>query len=173
MGNLQDAERIIATLGLRPLPGEGGLYRSTWATPAGSAIYYMLVGSAFSHLHRLDTDEIYHFYAGDPVELLVLSPGGAGKTALLGGDVLAGQAPQCVVPAGAWQGSRLAPGGAWALMGTTMAPAYTQAGYTQGDRAALAAKWPAWGALITALTGPQPGPRAHGAGELASPNIYP
>ena len=85
------AEEIIEALGLVPLPKEGGLvletYRSTALTregeAAGTAIFYMLRGSSFSHLHRLKGDEMYHFYLGDPVELTELLPDGSVKKTVL------------------------------------------------------------------------------------------
>ena len=159
MGARPTAEQVVAELGLRPLPGEGGMFRSTYRSAlkkggraAASAIYYLLAGEDFSHLHRLDADEVYHFYLGDAVELLHLAPDGGAKRVVLGPDILNGQTVQHLVPAGHWQGSRLVPGGGWALLGTTMAPGYEQAGYQHGRRAALAAQYPAWRELIAALT---------------------
>jgi hypothetical protein len=103
-------------------------------------------------LHRLRSDEIYHFYLGDPVELLLLEPGGTGRLLVLGADLVAGLRPQAVAPAGAWQGSRLAAGGRWALLGTTMAPGFDPADFEPGRRADLSARWPDHRALIEALT---------------------
>src|SRR5207245_2095434 len=91
---------------------------------AGTAIYYLLTPDTFSALHRLPTDEVYHFYLGDPVEMLQLWPDGSGRVGTLGQDVRAGQLLQVIVPRGVWQGSRLRPGGAFALLGTTMAPGF-------------------------------------------------
>ena len=122
------ADRLIALLGLRPLSLEGGYFRETYrcadALPAAAlprrygrekamstAIYYLLTADTFSALHRLPTDEVFHFYLGDPVEMLQLLPDGTGRLVALGPDLLAGQAPQVVVPGGAWQGSRLRDGG--------------------------------------------------------------
>ncbi|HYQ92594.1 MAG TPA: cupin domain-containing protein, partial [Candidatus Competibacteraceae bacterium] len=134
-------QRLIELLQLKPLPIEGGYFRRTYcsdetiardALPArysqaralGSAIYFLLHGAAFSALHRLRSDEIYHFYRGDPVELLLLFPDGSGEVRILGPALEAGQQPQVMAPHGVWQGSRLKPGGHYALMGTTLAPAY-------------------------------------------------
>lgn len=164
--------RLIELLQLEPLSGEGGLYRETYRAhemipvdalperyqktpkPASSAIYYLLTHApdSFSALHRLLTDEIYHFYLGDPVEMLMLHPDGAGEWATLGQDVLAGQRVQLVVPAGSWQGSRVRAGGRYALMGTTMAPAFDHADYEHGDREALAEAYPAFAETIRRLT---------------------
>jgi uncharacterized protein len=144
------ADRVIELLGLRPLPREGGWFAETWrgpdlppaATPhlagihaEGTAIYYLVTPGAFSAMHRLPTDEVFHAYLGDPVDQLHLLPGGTGRLVRLGSDLAAGQRPQVVAPAGAWQGARLVPGGAhgYALLGTTMAPGY--AGRTRSSPA--------------------------------------
>ena len=120
------AERIMALLNLEPLAGEGGFFRRTYTGPempgttaAGlpggraisGAIYYLLFDEHFSAMHRLRTDEVYHFYLGDPVELLLLHPDGVSQVINLGSDLEAGQQVQFVVPAGTWQGSRVRPGG--------------------------------------------------------------
>ena len=154
------AQQVIDALGLVPLAGEGGMYRQTYASArtldgaaAGTAIYYLLTEHSFSHLHRLTGDEMYHFYLGDAVELCELLPDGAGRVTVLGQDLAAGYAVQHLVPAGVWQGSRLAPGGKWALLGTTMCPGYTDGGYEHGRRETLAAQYPAFAPYIEALTG--------------------
>ncbi len=154
-------EEIIELLGLVPLEGEGGLVAETWRSKvmtqdgetAGTSIFYFLRGQAFSHLHRLTGDEMYHFYLGDAVEMLELLPGGGVKKTVLGSDILHGEKLQHLVPAGNWQGSRLAAGGRWALLGTTMCPGYSQAGYEHGDADALIEAWPSEEANIRQLTG--------------------
>ena len=164
------AEELIAALGLRPLPVEGGYYRETYRAdlllPAAAlapryaadrtvstAMYYLLTPDTFSALHRLPADEVYHFYAGDPVQLVQLEPeAGQGRVVLLGPDVLAGQAPQAVVPAGVWQGSALAPGGECALLGTTMAPGFDFGDYEGGVAEVLVGEFPAWRGWIERLT---------------------
>lgn len=158
---MDDIQKIIDILGLTPLSQEGGLFRSSYRSPAkadgrdmGSAIYFMLTGQGYSHLHRLCTDEVYHFYAGDPVELLELLPDGASRVTVLGSDICAGQQVQHVVPAGAWQGSRLCPGGRYGLMGTTMSPGYEDSDYEHAsDPEALIAQYPGEAARIRLLTG--------------------
>lgn len=153
------AEQVIKILGLVPLPLEGGLVAETWRSmvrmgkgPAGTAIYYFLEGKMFSHLHRLSGDEVYHFYMGDPVELVELMPDGTWKTTRLGNDLLSGECVQHVVPAGNWQGSRLRDSGEWALLGTTMCPGYTQETYEHGDRERLMQEYPEAGEAIRRLT---------------------
>lgn len=152
-------QELINKLGLIPLPEEGGMYCPTYAgekvqdRPVGTAIYYLLSGNAFSHLHLLDADEIYHFYLGDPVELFQLDDNGILTRSVLGNDIASGQQLQLVIPRGVWQGSRLVNGGCWALMGTTMAPGYTDACYTHGHREELTARFPQHAAVIKSLTG--------------------
>jgi predicted cupin superfamily sugar epimerase len=91
---------LIAHYGLEPIPREGGLFQRTWAgaeradgRPEGTAIVALLTAAPgdFSALHRLPSDEIWHFYLGDPLELLLLAPDGASRTVLLGPALLHGQ----------------------------------------------------------------------------------
>jgi hypothetical protein len=140
-----DARRLIERLGLQPHPEEGGYFRETYRSvrrfdPEGAypgdrsvstAIYYLLTPDTFSALHRLPGDEIFHFYLGDPVDMLLLHPGGSSERITLGPD-LETMRMQHVVPGGTWQGSRLAPGGGWALLGTTMAPGFEAEDYEAG-----------------------------------------
>jgi hypothetical protein len=165
-----EAADLIRMLGLRPLPGEGGHFAQTWRAaedvvgsalpprygrdkPLGTAIYYLLRDDpdSFSALHRLPTDEVYHFYLGDPVELLLLAPGGASEVAVLGPDLRAGQRVQLVVQRGVWQGSRLSRSGRWALLGTTMAPGFDPRDFELGAAADLGRGWPDRRSLIRQL----------------------
>ena len=155
------AEEIIALLQLVPLPNEGGFHRQSYVSaarltngrPAGTAIYFLITPDGFSALHRLETEEVWHFYAGDPVEHLTLDPAtGEGFVTHLGAPLANGGRPQLVVRGGHWQGARLAAGGAWALLGCTMSPGWDEREFTLGERAALAALFPAWAADIRALT---------------------
>ena len=158
------ADDVVRLLDLTPHPIEGGYFRETWrdrgavATrggerSVGTAIYYLLSGTAVSEMHRLPGDEVFHFYLGDPVRQLQLYPDGAAKEFTLGADLAAGQVPQLVVPAGAWQGSHLLGGPhGFALLGATMAPGFDYADYATGPRSELTAKWPASATLIERLT---------------------
>ena len=112
----------------------------------------MLTPDTLSALHRLRGDEVYHFYLGDPVEMLQLKPDGTGEAVLLGQNIASGMRLQHVVPGGTWQGSRLAPGGKFALTGNTMAPGFDPQDYEPGKRAELIAQYPQYSALITWLT---------------------
>jgi uncharacterized protein len=165
------AQEIIKLLGLTPHPEEGGFFRETYRAPetvparaldAGyggarahsTAIYYLLTPTTYSAMHRVRSDEVYHFYLGDPIEMLQLAPGGAGRTIRIGPDLTAGMHPQLVVPRGVWQGSRLVAGGShgFALLGATVAPGFDFADYEHGARAALVAEWPDFKDKIEART---------------------
>lgn len=148
------APRLIELLGLAWLPVEGGHYKETWRSPAGSAIYYLLTDEpdSFSALHRLPTDELYHFYLGDPVDMLMLHEDGRVEGATLGQNILKGQQVQHVVPRGVWQGSRLRNGGHFALLGTTMAPGFTPRDYEGGVRDTLVRTYPQAAEAIRNLT---------------------
>ena len=116
-------------------------------------VYYLLTPECFSTLHRLPGDEVYHFYLGDSVEMLQLGPEPAvgGRIITLGPDVQAGQHVQAVVPGGVWQGSMLRAGGAFALLGTTMAPGFDFADYEAADRTVLMAAYPTFAERIARL----------------------
>jgi len=168
---MPDAREIIAALGLKPHPIEGGFFRETYRSagviPAGSlpagyatgtgrsmgtAIYYLLTADTFSELHRLPTEEVFHLYLGGPVRMLQLAFGGGAREVILGPDLAAGERPQVVVPAGVWQGSRLEPGVEFALMGATMAPGFDYADYEQGHRGRLIELYPDYADRIRQLT---------------------
>ena len=103
-------------------------------------------------MHRLPTDEVYHFYLGDPVEQLLLHGDGRVEVVHLGADLAAGNCVQHVAPRDTWQGTRLVPGGRWALLGTTMAPGFEAGDYEAGDREALIGAYPQAASRIRALT---------------------
>jgi predicted cupin superfamily sugar epimerase len=150
---------IVEALGLVPLPQEGGLYAETYRSarilPAGAAgpeqagpracctaIYYLVTPTRFSALHRVASTEIFHFYLGDPVAMLQLHPDGSATRLEIGVDLARGQRPQVIAPRGVWQGTRLLPGGRFALLGCTVSPGFDFADYEHGDRAALLAAYP-------------------------------
>jgi predicted cupin superfamily sugar epimerase len=157
------AEEIKALLKLEPHPVEGGWYRRTYTSAGtvelprgiraqGTAIYYLLEAETFSEMHQVTSDEIFHFYLGDPVEMLLLYPDGRSELLLFGPDLAAGQLPQIVVPAGVWQGERLVDGGKLALFGCTVTPGFDFADYRSGNCAELTARWPAEAERIRRLT---------------------
>lgn len=167
------ADQLKSLLHLEPHPREGGWFRQTWkadevlpadALPAryvaersggraaGTAIYYLLEPDSFSEMHRLQSDEVFHFYLGDPVEMLQLFPDGRGQRVILGSDVAAGQWLQMIVPRGVWQGSRLILGGRLAVLGCTVSPGFEYGDYESGEGEELIRRWAEWRELITALT---------------------
>lgn len=167
------ADELKSLLRLQPHPREGGWFRETWkagevlpgqALPAryaagrsggraaGTAIYYLLEPNSFSEMHRLRSDEVFHFYLGDPVEMVQLFPDGSGRRVVLGSHVAAGESPQVIVPQGVWQGSRLVSGGKLALLGCTVSPGFEYEDYESGRREELIGRWPEWRDMIAALT---------------------
>lgn len=128
-----DADEIIAALGLAPHP-EGGYFRETFRDEAedggrahATAIYFLLKAGEVSRWHRVDAAEVWHWYAGAPLALAIVPPGGAQQTLRLGPAVLDGERPQGVVPCGHWQQARSL--GAWTLVGCTVAPGFTFDGF--------------------------------------------
>jgi uncharacterized protein len=164
------AEDVKKLLGLVPHPREGGWYVRTYeaaetiaaeafgdgrypsARRTGTAIYYLLEPDTFSEMHRLKSDEVSHFYAGDAIEMLQLMGDGRGRTVVIGNDLAAGQRPQVVVGRNVWQGSRLVAGGKWALLGCTVSPGFEFEDYDAGDRALLSEGWPEFAVMIASLT---------------------
>ncbi len=163
------ADEIIARLQLAPLTIEGGYFRETYRAPlllpasslpdnfdgdrnVSTAIYYLLTPDDFSAIHIVWSDETFHFYAGDPVEMLQLWPNGMSRVVILGNDLAAGYEPQHIVPAGVWQGCRLVTGGNWALLGCTVAPGFDYADFRLGDPAELTLIYPKHAEMIRGLT---------------------
>jgi hypothetical protein len=134
---MTDAAAIIRELGLQPHP-EGGHYRESFrdavtvgsgaaARGASTAIYYLLQAGERSHWHRVDAAEVWHWYAGAALALTISEDGREAVTHRLGADLAAGERPQVVVPAGAWQAAESL--GAWTLAGCTVAPAFRFEGF--------------------------------------------
>ena len=164
------ADEVKRRLGLVPHPREGGWYVRTYeaeewiavesfadrryagARRTGTAIYYLLEPGTFSEMHRLASDEVFHFYAGDAVEQVRLFADGSGERVVIGNDLAAGERPQMVVPRGVWQGARLVKGGTWALLGCTVSPGFEFEDYESGRAEELVAEWPAWAREIQELT---------------------
>ena len=164
------AEDVKKLLGLAPHPREGGWYVRTYeaaecvvaeafedaryagARRTGTAIYYLLEPGTFSEMHRLKSDEVFHFYAGEAVEMLQLMADGSGRRVVIGNDLAAGERPQVVVARGVWQGSRLVGEGKWALLGCTVSPGFEFEDYEAGRRAMLSEGWPEFAEMIAGLT---------------------
>ena len=131
---------IIGLLGLELLPHDEGYFTETWRDEHSSAIYYLMRSGNFSAMHRQNGPELWHHYAGAPVEMLLLAPDGSISTPTLGDDLGRGQRPCVAVPAGTWLGATTT--GDWSLVGTTMAPPFDQEGFELGDGAELIARYP-------------------------------
>jgi len=155
---------LIVAYGFQPLPVEGTLFVSTYRSPAsfpdgrpmGTAMIGMYAHDPPSRslFHRLPHDEVWHFYGGDPIRLVLLQPDGGVDEVWLGSDVAAGHRVQHVVPAGVWQAGELAPDGSYGLFGCTMAPGFTGAGFEGGRRSELLASHPSAHADIDRLAVP-------------------
>ena len=166
---LMDAKDVIELLDLVPLDFEGGYFRQTYkseelipesALPMrykgpksfGTAIFFMLTEDTQSAIHRLPTDEIYHFYLGYPVLLLLLYPDGSSESVIMGSDIKKGQILQFVISKGTWQGSLTL--GSWSLIGATMAPCFEDFDYEAGNRQELMKQYPEKIEMIERLTPP-------------------
>jgi len=165
------AAELAATLGLESHP-EGGFFRETYraaetvltprgARAASTAILFLVTAAAISHLHRLSSDELWVFQGGLPLEMVMLSPGGELETRLLGDAAASAPdapAPQALVPAGSWQGARLAGGPhlpascAWALVSCIVSPGFEYEDFELGERDALLEAYPEHAKIVTAFT---------------------
>ena len=145
-----NADDVIEMLGLEPLEGEGGMLAPTWRDEHSSAIYYLMRPGDFSALHRLSGAELWHHYAGAPVEMLLLEPGGTVSRPMLGDDLTRGQRPMVAVPAGVWMAAGTT--GDWSLTGATLAPPYDEDGFELGDADELTEAYPQAAADIARFT---------------------
>lgn len=162
-------EELKRALNLEPLPLEGGFFLQTYLSAENlpksslpnrygedksfsSAILFLLTPESFSAFHKLPTDEVFHYYLGDAAELHELHQDGSASKVILGPDILNGHKVQHVVAREVWQALRVRPGGEWTLLGTTMAPAYTQNDFQLGDAAKLTTDFPNHKEIIKQLT---------------------
>jgi uncharacterized protein len=156
------AEQLIEHWQLTVMPTENVRFCQTYVDPRTgpdgkplcSAIIALLVDdpTVFSDMHRLPTDELWHFYLGDPIELLLLYSDGSDELVILGQDVLAGERIQTVVAAGTYMGARLRPGGDYGVYGNTMAPGFVLSDFESAGAEELIARWPHRAGLIQAMT---------------------
>ena len=161
------AQSYIESLQMQPHP-EGGFFRESYRSeqtmevtaPGGgtqqrnvcTAIYFLLEAGNFSAFHRIKSDEIWHFYAGQALEVLELLPSGELRCTRLGPDILRGELPQYVVPANTWFASRVADGGTFSLVGCTVAPGFDFADFQLARRQELLEIFPQHRQIITELT---------------------
>jgi hypothetical protein len=164
----ETVKRLVERFSLEPHP-EGGYFREVYRSPyrvehpgvpedqargrlAGTLIYFLLAGSEFSAFHRVKwTDEIWHLYAGGPIELHVIDANGKYSRRDLSSDLERGE-PTAVVKAGEWQAARLAPGVPWALGGCGVTPGFDYADFDMPPAHELLAAYPEHAAIIKALT---------------------
>ena len=145
--------QLIAHFKMQRIPHEGAWFAPAYRDAAWSSIYGLATTEDFSALHRLKSDELWHYYGGQPLEMLLLYPDGRGETVVLGPDVFAGQRLQVVVPHGVWQGG-LPVGGAaetYTFFGATVTPAFQDSHYEPGLRKELQARYPTFAAQIAVL----------------------
>lgn len=162
---------VIEKFQLEPLPQEGGFFRRTYEQkvklPARSvgieatgerrlctAIYFLVTPDEFSALHRVKSDELFHFYCGDAVEMVQLDLAGMLTRFSLGAGIDRGETPQVLVPANSWQGLRLREGGRWALLGTTVSPGFEYEDFEIGERERLRREYPRHAETIGLYTRP-------------------
>ena len=155
----------VKLLNLKPHP-EGGYYSESYRSsqhfegsgefPAGrkwaTAIYFLIEKGNFSAFHRIKSDETWHFYAGDPLEVIEIDSRGEIKTTLVGSDIHNGMQFQYTVPAGLWFASRVYGEGNFSLVGCTVAPGFEYTDFELADRNALVASFPHHSNLISSLT---------------------
>jgi uncharacterized protein len=167
-------KQIIEQYKLQPNTAEGGYFAATYTSaleipgkdlpgfkpidgkrPICGAIYYFIDPDTFSAMHNVTGDMLYHFYSGDPVEMLLLYPDDyptRSEVCVFSNDLSSGANPMKLIPGGTWLGSRLLPGGNYAFMGVSMAPGFNPADYTIAKRADLIRQYPEEAELITELT---------------------
>ncbi len=157
---------VIKKLDLVPLPEEGGYYKETFRSQRMvksealgeksecTCIYYLITDDSFSALHAVDQDEIFHFYAGSPVEMFQFTTEGKDQTITIGNDIFNDEVPQVIVPHGVWQGTKLKnpKEGDWALLGCTVSPGFELENFHIESRSELIAKYPHLKEQITRYT---------------------
>jgi predicted cupin superfamily sugar epimerase len=138
-------KRLIEQYGLSPHP-EGGWYRETYRASrllpgtkrsVCTAILYLLAEGQRSRVHRIDTDEVWHFYRGDPLHLVELVPGATARV-----HELSAEQPQLVISSRTWFGAMPAPGSRWTLCGCTVSPGFEFLEFEVGETARLLAEFP-------------------------------
>ena len=167
------ADQIIKLYNMKPLPEEGGFYVEIYrseekipnsALPArysgdrnhGTSILYLITRSSFSRLHKVKSDEVFHFYLGDAVIMLQLLADGSSRVIELGHDIAMGQKSQVIVPHGVWQGCLLKDEGEFALMGCSVTPGFEFEDYKSADRDSLLARYKDQREMIIKLTSSSP-----------------
>ena len=165
---MRTAQQIIDHLQLQPHP-EGGFFKETYRSAelilkdslssnysgqrnCSTCIYFLLTPDTFSAFHRINQDEVWHFYDGSPIELHCISPDGIHEQIIIGRDIANGQVPQYVVPGGYWFASRVLKNEGWALCGCTVSPGFDFADFELAERSNLVVQYPKHESIITELT---------------------
>jgi len=163
-----DHKKIVEVLGLQPHP-EGGYYKEVYRSKGdisqgcldgqfegarnySTSIYFMLTSDTFSAFHRIKQDEIWHFYQGSPIRLHTISPAGLHQEHTIGSDILNGQQPQMVVPAGYWFAAEVVEKDAFALVGCTVSPGFDFRDFELADQDSLIDEFPEHAELIGEFT---------------------
>ncbi|MEK7287841.1 MAG: cupin domain-containing protein [Elusimicrobiota bacterium] len=166
--NNTSMSKLIKLYDLEPHP-EGGYFKETYRAKGkvsqrelpshfkgtrnySTAIYFLLPEGKRSNLHRIQSDEIWHFYLGGPLTLIQIPPSGQIEKVVLGQDVETGQKLQHIVPAGCWFGAHPNPGSAFSFVGCTVSPGFDFADFEMGKRADLTARFPRLAAQIRRFT---------------------
>ncbi len=138
------SDDVIRILGLEPLEIEGGHFRETYRcvdpaeTPGhscGTCIYYMIRGDSVSKWHKVASDEIWFFHVGSSAEQFLIFEDGKREKRILGADILKGEIPQSIIPAGTWQFTRLKDQSAdsWALFSAMVCPGFEYEDFVSDD----------------------------------------
>lgn len=163
------AQKIIEHFNMQPLPDEGGYFTETYRAneiiPAGAlperygsqrnhstSILYLITDRCCSKLHKVASDEIFHFHLGSAVNMLWLMPDGSSKTIQIGNNIFADEKPQVVVPRGIWQGSYIDEPDGFALLSCAVSPGFEFEDYENGQREELISGYPERKYLIEKLT---------------------
>ena len=156
-----NAQQLIESLNLNPHP-EGGYYRESYRSNTfvdipghfeghrncSTGIYFLLTKESKSHLHRIKSDEMWHFYAGDPLRIVMISPKGVQSEKILGPDISQGHCFQFVVPTGFWFGSEVHSGGEFGLAGCTVSPGFDFVDFEMAKKENLRKTYPELAPLI-------------------------
>ncbi len=167
---MNSIEEIISGLNLKPHP-EGGYFRETYRSDHyinedsltskykgkrnySTCIYFLLTSDTFSAFHRIQQDEIWHFYSGSPIRLHMISEIGTHSECMIGNDFTNGQVPQLVVPGGYWFGAEVINSNDYSLVGCTVSPGFDFADFELPTRQELISLFPKSEKIITRLTKP-------------------
>ncbi|MCW5520493.1 cupin domain-containing protein [Aureitalea sp. L0-47] len=165
---MDKVQEIIKALDLNPHP-EGGYYRETYRSEGtipkevlgqpftgdrnySTGIYFLITSESFSAFHKINQDEMWHFYDGSPMNLHMISPDGEYKVVRIGNALSEGDVPQITVPAGYWFASEVAEENSFSLLGCTVSPGFDFDDFVMPDRAQLITQFPHLEDIITKLT---------------------